>query len=181
MAYQIFQADIGDVEFMALEILNASAGQHFSGYILRDGKEKLVRRDLHSIITTGQRLNEALRAQPMVLEQHGVPVGFAIISEMFAGQGGHELYVFCIAKQHAGKGHGRYLLDYINRTWSRVDLYCRCAPSSNRMFEMLLHRGFEHIKSTDDGYRILRRNKNLLNFSMMSSSEQPGDTGYIPG
>jgi len=159
MAQELYQADESDVNFLLTEITLASAEGFFDPQLALPEHIMSLRKNIHSIITHGQRLDEPLRAQAMMLEVNGVRVGFAIVSEISSAEGGNELYVFCVARDHRGNGYGKFLLDNIIERWSGVDFYCRCAAKANKMFRMLQNRQFEHLYTTDDGNRVLRRNK----------------------
>ena len=70
---------------------------------------------------------------------------------------GNELWMAAIDPLHRGQGEGREMIDSILDQFKgkNLSLFARCAPASERMFQMLLTRGFKQVALGEQGSRGL--------------------------
>jgi GNAT superfamily N-acetyltransferase len=157
----VYQADARDYQFIYPELLRAARKKHFLFDTQNPEEREFIKQNLTSVLKQGH-LNNGLRGQPLVFEHQKNRIGFALVSEIRPGLGGHELHLFFVHHKYHRRGYGSAMLDEINHRWHQVDLYARCLPASNLMFDMLTRRGFVFTHTNSEGARVLLREKILL-------------------
>lgn len=149
-------ANINDLGFIYELIMDGA--KH--GYFNRKFQEipaaaNGLRLELTSILTSQVRPN-GLRAYGVIYEYQNEPIGFVLMS---AGEEnkGNELWMAAIHPDFRGKGHGKKMIQGILEQFKRRNLmlFARCAPESERMFQLLLKNGFRHVITGKEGYRGL--------------------------
>ena len=160
MALKLLQPDLSDIDFICELMLDAARHGHFNDEILKESYEQALRHDIEYLLAKGRRRDEDLRAQAIIIEDDGNRIGFAIMSEMYEGDGGNELYILAVAPEYRGRGYGAQILDELLDRWlPHAEVFAQCLPASETMYQMLLKRGFSHVKTTDDGTRLMRSGK----------------------
>lgn len=151
-------ARVEDYHFMHKEIFLCARKKHF-GFSIRNLSEvEFVQKNIRLAIS--QRcFSNGLHVLPVIFMRQQSRVGMIMMSEMAPGQGGNEIHLAFVAHKHRGKGYGSHMLDYILKQREDVDVFARCAPVSQRMYDMLQRRGFEYQYTNGEGHRLLMRPK----------------------
>ena len=148
---KVFIADQSDLDWMTHLYLDAASHGHFAMENTAEGLD-VVRNNIFSIVMHQMIVDLNLRAQALVFEKEKVKVGYVVMSEFEAGQGGNELHLFVVDEQFRGQGFGRFMLEEIIRRWHPlVDIYARCFAASIHMASMLTKAGFNDIGKASDG------------------------------
>ena len=80
-----------------------------------------------------------------------------MLSEILPGVG-TEILALAMDETFRGGGHGAALLDaLLNGPLQDQPVYARCHPESQRLYEMLMRRGFDHRQDGEHGVRFLVR------------------------
>lgn len=153
-----YQADSSDYNFIYPEAVRAAKQDHFLVNTKSQEEREFLKRNLKSVLRDGQ-LENGLRGQPIIFQDQGTSIGFALICEIKPGLGGHEIHLFLVHHKFHGQGYGSAMLDEINRRWQKVDLCARCFPASHVMQNMLLRRGFVFSHINSEGANVLLREK----------------------
>jgi GNAT superfamily N-acetyltransferase len=149
--------DATDLVFMRELLIDGAQHGHFSKKIVEE--PNYIDNTLASIVKSGRLFDRPLRAQAIIFEHNRQRVGFAVMAEVEANRGGNEIYIFAVDSKLRGQGYGRAMLNEILHRWSLVDVFARCYPASEHMYQMLLKAGFHYLFDMKDGARVLRRLK----------------------
>ena len=156
MALTVSVAESSDYDFIRKGTLNASRKKHFGILPHKPEQRDMMDASIYSLIME-HRFLDGLYAVPYVFWKQHSRIGFLVMTELFPGEGGNEIHLAFVSQKHQGKGYGSWMMDYILGTRQGQDIYARCAPASEQMYQMLLRRGFEYVRTTDYAYRILLR------------------------
>lgn len=147
-------ANIGDLDFIYEMVMDGAK----YGYFNRKFQELTaaangLRLELTSILKNQVRPN-GLQAYGITYEYEGRPIGFVLMS---AGEQnkGNELWMAAIHPDFREKGHGRKMVKGVLEQFKgrNLMLFARCAPESERMYQLLLNNGFRHVATGEEGYR----------------------------
>ncbi|WFS17197.1 GNAT family N-acetyltransferase [Pseudomonas sp. 905_Psudmo1] len=151
-------AENSDIDFMHKEILAGASKGHFSESFLTPKGSNGLKLNLTSIVGAKRRLDSDKPAYGVIYHRQGAPVGF-IINSSIQGKTGTEIWMMGISENYQGQGHGAALLDEILRHFSDYNgvIMARCHPASQKMYQMLINRGFKHETTGEHGTRFLVR------------------------
>lgn len=161
MTLKAVQAEAGDFDFMRKELILGARKRHFNFPVLDPAGLRSLEDNIRSAIEH-HRFCSGLLAVPILFMHKQSRVGMVIMTEVSPGQGGNEIHIVFVTDKHRGKGYGSQMVDSILASRQGVDVYARCAPASQRMYEMLQRRGFVYLHTMQDGQRILVRPKQQL-------------------
>ena len=148
------QAVTSDAPFIQSLLLSGSRKGHFNPKLLE--RRDALRNEVESIIHQGRLHQSPLSAWAWIFRHGSLRVGMSILCEISHGVPGYELYALAVHKDFRGNGYGRIILDEMLYYYAGADLYARCLPASETLYQMLLRRHFEHLYTTPDQARVLR-------------------------
>lgn len=138
-------------------LLEEAAAGHFEPRLLDPQKATRMYNNLLSIIRTGKRTDEPLRAQLVSWMQADNVIGWLMNTEIVPG-GGNEFWLVIVRSDWQGRGEGGRLLDTaIGKLGGQVDIYARTYPASITMEGLFLRRGFVIVGDQPDGNKTLKR------------------------
>lgn len=149
-------ATMDDLDFIYELVLDGSKYGYFNRkFHGLPEAAKGLRLELASILKKQIRPN-GLRAYGIVYEHDSRPVGFVVMS---AGEQnkGNELWMVAVHPDFRNKGHGRKMIQGVLEKFKgrNLFLYARCAPESERMYQLLLKNGFTRRIIDENSYRVI--------------------------
>jgi len=148
---------LSDVDFMRNLLIDGAKHGHFSRKILE--QPDYITNTLLSVVKRGCLYDRPLRTAAVIFKHNKVRVGFVVMAEVEASNGGNEIYIFVVDPLLRGQGYGHAMLQEILHRWSDVDVFARCYPASVQMYRMLDKHGFVYLFDMKDGARVLCRKK----------------------
>ena len=145
---------------MRKEIFLGARKKHFGFSVKNPTDIQFVEESLRLAISQ-QRFSSGLRVLPLIFFKQQSRVGMVMMSEISPGQGGNEIHLAFVTHKHRGKGYGSQMIDHILGQRRDVEVYVRCAPVSQCMYEMLIRRGFQYEYTNEEGHRVLLRPRQL--------------------
>ncbi len=146
--------DIGPI--IRLIVASAADG-HFDPVLAENRSRGWLRRDLTSIMQSGHRTDEPLLAQLLVWELDGERAGFYLGSSVIEDRG-NEIYMTGIFPEFRGRGEATRMLEaVIKRVPPDMDLFSRCLPVSQQAWRIKTRLGFETMRVSERGVRIMHR------------------------
>jgi len=145
-------AESGDIDAIHQLIVDEAAQGRFDRRLAEDPYRAGLRKNLNTIRKRGHRLDEDVSAQLLVwTTDAGEMAGCLINSAILSGQG-NELWMVAVLPAFRGRGEGHRLLDAaLASLHPRVDVFSRCAPEAQVLYQMNLRRGFLPLDVTEQG------------------------------
>lgn len=147
-------ANIGDLDFI-YELVMGGAKHGFFNRQFQElpAAANGLRLELALILESQVRPN-GLRAYGIIYEHKGLPIGFVLMSDDEQNKG-RELWMAAIHPGFQKKGHGKKMIQGVLDQFKdrNLMLFARCAPESERMYQLLTKNGFKHVATGEEGYR----------------------------
>lgn len=138
-------------------ITAAAADAHFDPVLAENRARSWLRKDLTSIMQRGRRTDEPLLAQLLAWDVDGSLAGFYLSSSVVEDRG-NEIYMTGIFPEFRGRGEATRMLEaVIAAVPPELDLFSRCLPVSQQAWRIKARLGFQTLRTTDRGVRILHR------------------------
>ena len=145
-----------DYDFIRKEVIRGAKKRHFDFSIRDPADLRFVEESLRLAISHGY-FSSGLRVLPIVFMKNHSRVGMVMMAELSPGKGGNEIHLVCVDPKHQGRGYASQMLDFVLAQRLDLDVYARCTPASQHMYEMLVRRGFRYLYTSPEGQRVLRR------------------------
>ena len=156
MPFTYQPATLQDIDFITSLILAGARKGHFYPHLANN--KTMLRQLVLSMIHSGAQFSSGSFSEVMLGWQDNTRAGTTIITNTEKKDNSIELAVIIVKKELHGQGIGRLMLDGLLKRWLPYKtIYARCFPVSDKLVEMLLHREFKIVQTTDTGTRILRR------------------------
>lgn len=148
-------AALPDTDFIFSLIIAGARKGHFSTQFSSD--KAALRRHLGAVIGYGRQGENQVHSQAMVTWLDDKRIGVTIVTATEKSDNSIEIGAIAIKREFQGMGYGAILLDaLLARLLPHGAIYVRCFPSSEKLFQMLIRRGFAVIAQTEKGTRILK-------------------------
>lgn len=150
-------AKSGDIDGIHRLIVAEAAQGRFDRRLVDEPYRTSLRKNLNTIRKRGRRLDEDVSAQLLVWEaDEGEMAGCLINSAILPGLG-NELWMVAIVPEARGRGEGsRMMREALACLHPRVDVFSRCAPEAQVLYQMNLRRGFLPLDVTEQGVRVMK-------------------------
>jgi len=145
-----------DHGFICSSLLNGARKGHFAIRSTDKDINHHLKRQVAQVLAEQER-GQKSGIDIVVYWQNQLRVGFSIVVDIDGLPGGRELHVIAVDRKYHGQGLGSVILDATLTGLIKTPVHARCAASSSRMYEMLLRRGFIHLRDTQDRFRVLKR------------------------
>lgn len=137
-------------------MLNGARNGHFTVDVSSQAAIAEFKRKLRDALSQRGDGPEVLHVIRLLLI-NGERAGFSIVARLGRSGRERELEAIALSPEYRELGYGRQFLGTTLRALRNNVVYVRCARRSQRLYEMLLRRGFEHLRDTADGFRVLKR------------------------
>jgi len=148
-------ANITDLNFIYGCILYGARKGHYSFDAENPEVVTAMKKEIQSVVSRGL-LSDNRYALASVFLVDNKRIATMILCEAAPDESRYEIYALSVAKQFQHKGYGSQILDSTLSRLLYVDVYARCAPSSDAMKKLLTCRGFK-LHAIDNGYGVLKR------------------------
>jgi GNAT superfamily N-acetyltransferase len=156
MNFNIRPGNPRDQGFVCSRLLNGSRNGHF--HIDVDNKQKMqtFRAQVGRALQSTQTNPHSVRSI-YIAESAAQRIGIAIVDFIDPYGFNREIHAMSILPEYQGRGYGSALLDQLLEKLQICGIYVRCGAASETMYQMLLHRCFRYLRTTEGGYRVVKR------------------------
>lgn len=146
-----------DIDVIHQLIISEAAQGRFDSRLAEAANQAGLRKNLNSIRKHGHRLDEYLDAQLLVWESDAGEMAGCLINSAIMPGLGNEIWMVAVLPAFRGKGEGSRMLDKaLAALHPRADVFSRCAPEAQVLFQMNLRRGFLPLDVTEKGVRVMK-------------------------
>ena len=173
MNFSIRPGHLRDQGFVCSRLLNGSRNGHFHIDVDNKQKMKTFRAQVNDALHSTQDNPHSIRSI-YIAESRAQRIGIAIVDFIDPYGFNREIHAMSILPEYQSQGYGSALLDQLMTRLQASGIYVRCSAASEQMYQMLLHRGFHYLRTTDGGYRVLKRDTLDLRDLMTAQSDRHG-------
>lgn len=146
-----------DIDVIHQLIVAEAAQGRFDRRLADEPYRASLRKNLNTIRKRGRRLDEEVSAQLLVWEDDEAEMAGCLINSAILPGLGNELWVVAIVPEARGRGEGsRMLHEALACLHPHVDIFSRCAPEAQVLYQMNLRRGFLPLDVTEQGVRVMK-------------------------
>jgi len=146
-------ATAADIPFIESLLLAGARKGHFNPELLN--RRDTIRQNLQSVVRQNRMLESPLYAEARIYKCNSQRTGFSIMTGVTDWPNAIELYAIGVYKTMRGNGFGRLILDELLHQWlPECNVYVRCAPASEQLYQMLLRRQFQYLFTMPSGSRV---------------------------
>jgi GNAT superfamily N-acetyltransferase len=154
---------LNDIPFITnLEERDRKAGHYGRKQYVDGDPDELFVRNCHEMITNGVCLTtgDGIAGEIWISEFERQPIGFCFMAELpedvrplFFSEPTREIWMFSVADDHRGKGHGKAFLREVLE-WYKPQrfLFARCSGASKVMVSLLERQRFVYLATSRDGF-----------------------------
>lgn len=149
-------ANLSDQGFICSSILNGSRKGHF--HVDTGDRQKVheFKAQVGQVLELMHSGKKCLRTI-YIFEADKQRAGLAVVDNRDDFNYIKEIHVFSVVAEFRHRGLGSIMLDHLLSNMQSNVVYVRCTLQSDTMYRMLVKRGFEHIRNTGGGYRVLKK------------------------
>ena len=164
-------ANITDVDFIQGCILFGARKGHYSFDPENPVLVQWMKKEIRSIITN-KMLIDGRQASAFVFLIRNRRIATMILSQAAPGSHSLEIYALSVIREFQNKGYGSEIINSLLEHFPDIEICARCTPSSVKMYNLLLRKGFR-FDGIDNDFRVLTRQpvNSINSFAPMYSTQ----------